>query len=305
MLQIRTVLCPIGFDDLDQTELGLATDVCRSFGARLILLHNLGNAPLGASMSWMWQKEHRDAGATENGAAERLRGLLAAVPPGVEAEAHLCEGVAAPTILQMEETTGADLVVMATHGASTEDHASVAEQIVERSRCPVLVLRAGSGSLDQLQNAARRTPSTLLVATDFSSSSTRAVAYAFDLARALSLQVHLLHVVAPAHTTLAEPAAFAMYPEDSRTAQIGYALLRLETLVPLDLDGEGRVALHAEVGDPAGKIAEVAERVGASYLVMGSHARGFLRRIFTRDTSLALLHRSPCPVWFVPEMQAA
>lgn len=304
MLQIRNVLCPIGFDDLDQTELGLATGVCRSFGARLILLHNLGNAPLGASMSWMWQKEHRDGAATENGAAERLRGLLATLPPDVEAEAHLCDGVAAPAILQMEETTGADLVVMATHGASTEDHASIAEQIVERSRCPVLVWRAGDPS-PVIPEQPGKAPLILLVATDFSSSSTRAVEYAFDLARTLPLQVHLVHVVEPAYTTLAEPAAFAMHAEDSRVGQAAYALLRLEALVPLDLDGEGRVSLHAEVGDPAAKIAEVAERIGASYLIMGSHARGFLRRIFTRDTSLAMLHRSPCPVWFVPEGQAA
>jgi nucleotide-binding universal stress UspA family protein len=38
---------------------------------------------------------------------------------------------------------------------------------------------------------------------------------------------------------------------------------------------------------------------------MGAHARGLLRRIFTADTSLALLHSAPCPVWFVPETRAA
>jgi nucleotide-binding universal stress UspA family protein len=38
---------------------------------------------------------------------------------------------------------------------------------------------------------------------------------------------------------------------------------------------------------------------------MGAHARGLLRRIFTRDTSRELLHKAPCPVWFVPEIAAA
>lgn len=300
MLQIRTVLCPIGFDDLDQTELSLAADVCRSFGARLILLHNLASAPPGASMSWMWQQEHRHAGATEEQAIERLRGLLGTLPPGVEAEAHLCNGVAAPTILEMGEMAGIDLLVMATHGAGTEDHASVAEQIVERSRFPVLVQRADSPMPARpLQAAAGTAPWTLLVATDFSSSSDRAVAYALDLARSLPVQIHLLHVLQTAHTSLVEPAAFGIYETDTEDAQLVYTRLRLQALVPFDL--EGKVTLHAEVGDPARKISEVAERTGASYLMMGSHARGLLRRIFTHDTSRDLLHRSPCPVWFVPE----
>ena len=78
---------------------------------------------------------------------------------------------------------------------------------------------------------------------------------------------------------------------------------RLKARVPEDL--EDRVTVRVEIGDPAEKIAEVAERVGASCLFMGAHARGFLRRIFTRDTSLALLHKAPCPVWFVPEVRAA
>jgi nucleotide-binding universal stress UspA family protein len=304
MLQIRTVLCPIGFDDLDQTELGLAADVCRSFGARLILLHNLGSAPPGASMSWMWQQEHRTAGSTEEEAIERLRSLLTTLPPGVEAEAHLCNGIAAPTILEMGEMTGADLLVMATHGASTEDHASVAEQIVERSRCPVLVQRAGSPlPVRPLQPVAGAAPWTLLVATDFSSSSERAVAYGLDLARALPVQMHLLHVIRPVRPGLVEPAAFGVVPEDTTDAQLTYTRLRLRTLVPFDL--EGKVTLHAEVGDPASKISEVAERIGASYLMMGAHARSLLRRIFTHDTSRDLLHHSPCPVWFVPEVRAA
>jgi len=38
---------------------------------------------------------------------------------------------------------------------------------------------------------------------------------------------------------------------------------------------------------------------------MGAHARSFLRRYFTWNTSRALLHAASCPVWFVPETEAA
>src|SRR5689334_14335911 len=121
MIRIRTVLCPIGFDDLDPREVALAVDVCRAFGARLVLHHNLGNAPPGASMSWMWQQAHPNARSTEERAAERLRELLASLPADVRAEAHISAGVAGPAILEMERQVEADLVVMATHGASHLD----------------------------------------------------------------------------------------------------------------------------------------------------------------------------------------
>jgi len=301
MIPIRTVLCPIGFDDLDPKEVALAVDVCRSFGARLVLHHNLGSAPPGASMSWMWQQAHPNGRSTEDHAAERLRELLAALPEGVRAEAQISAGVAGPAILEMEQQVGADLVVMATHGASNTDHASVAELIVEQSSCPVLVLRNGSSGLN-LHPSAGDAPFNALVATDFTPSAERAMSYAFELARALPMRLRLLHVMPPESNVIAamDPA---VGPPIRRERPVELAHQRLKSRVPEDL--QGRVTVRVEIGDPAEKIAEVAEQVGASCLFMGAHARGFLRRIFTRDTSLALLHRAPCPVWFVPETRAA
>lgn len=301
MIPIRTVLCPIGFDDLDPKEVALAVDVCRSFGARLVLHHNLGGAPPGASMSWMWKQAHPNGCCTEDHAAERLRQLLAALPKSVQAEAHISAGLAGPAILAMERQVGADLVVMATHGASSMDHASVAELIVEQSSCPVLVLRNGCSGLN-LHPAAEETPFSALVATDFTPSAERAMSYAFDLARSMPMRLRLLHVV-PAESDLIASMDPAAGPPIHGESQVRLAHQRLKARVPEDL--EDRVTVRVEIGDPAEKIAEVAERAGASCLFMGAHARGLLRRIFTRDTSLALLHRAPCPVWFVPETRAA
>jgi nucleotide-binding universal stress UspA family protein len=280
MIPIRTVLCPIGFDDLDPREVALAVDICRAFGARLVLHHNLGGAPPGASMSWMWHQAHPNGRSTEARAAECLRQLLATLPKDLRAEAHISAGVAGPAILEMEQQVGADLVVMATHGASNLDHASVAELIVEQSSCPVIVLRNGCAGLNLHPEGELQA----LVATDFTPSADRAMSYAFELARSLPMRLRLLHVLPP-------------------EGSIERAHQRLKALVPEDL--EDRVTVRVEIGDPAEKIADVSERVGASCVFMGAHARGFLRRIFTRDTSLALLHNAPCPVWFVPETRAA
>lgn len=301
MIPIRTVLCPIGFDDLDSKEVALAADLCQSFGARLVLHHNLGGAPPGASMSWMWNQAHPNGKSTEERAAERLREILSALPRSVQAEAHLSAGVAGPAILEMERQVSADLVVMATHGASSVNHASVAELIVGQSSCPVLVLRNGYPGLN-LHPSEGEEPIDALVATDFTPSADRAMNYAFELARSVPMRLRLLHVV-PAGSNLVvdiDPAAVPLIRGESSVEQ---AHRRLRAMVPEDL--EGRVTVRVEIGDPAEKIADVAERVGASCLFMGAHARGFLRRILTRDTSLAVLHSTPCPVWFVPDTRAA
>ena len=299
MIPIRTVLCPIGFDDLDPREVALAVDVCRSFGARLVLHHNLGDAPPGAAMSWMWGQTHPNGKSTEERAAERLRQLLAALPGNVQAEAHISAGVAGPAILEMERQVGADLVVMATHGATTMDHASVAELIVEQSSCPVLVVRSGCPGLSL---GTEKEPVHALVATDLTPAAERAAAYAFELARSMPMRLRLLHVMPAARNVLAEIDP-ELAPSISVERSIEHVHQRLKALVPEDL--EHCVTVRVEIGDPAEKIAEVAERVGASCLFMGAHARGFLRRIFTRDTSQALLHSAPCPVWFVPATRAA
>jgi len=177
-------------------------------------------------------------------------------------------------------------------GASTQDHASVTEQIVEQSHCPVLALHEGSQPSLHLVPADTRILD-VLVPTDFSPAGERATLYACELARVLPLRLHLLHVI-PRKSSRVETL------EDKPIAD---ARRKLAAAVPQEL--EKRVTVHVEVGDAAEMIAGTAVRLGVSCVIMGAHARTLLRRFFTRDTSLALLHKMACPVWFVPETVAA
>ena len=163
----------------------------------------------------------------------------------------------------------------ATHGASSLDHASVAEQIVEQSSCPVLMLRNGCPDL-KLQPSAGETPVTALVATDLTASAERAMSYAFELARVLPMRVHLLHVVAPTRTLLIEPGPYVAPVLNEPDPAVALARLQLESLVPEDL--KHRVQVHAEVGDPAEMIAT---DVGLGYML-------FLARDFYRTEVIIL-----------------
>ena len=305
MVTIRTILCPLDFSALCEREVALAVELCGAFGAKLVLHHNLDDASLGMSASWMWRQEHVPAKTPEAAVELRLRELLARLPAGVACEARISDGQVAPSLLFLQRQLPADLVVMATHGQNTEDHASVAERLVEETTSPVLILHEQdcSGPPIRLAAGEGERPLEVLVATDWSVTADHTVAYAFDLARVFPWRLHLLHVLSPGQLVHVESGVPMAVP-GSDVGEIVEGMRRqLAALVPEEL--AGRVVCHVEAGDPAERIMATAAALPADLIVMGAHARGFLRRFFTRDTSLELLRRAACPVWFVPGERAA
>jgi universal stress protein A len=293
MPEIKTVLCPVDFSSLTGHEIDLAIEICRAFGARLVIHHNLMAPAPGASWAWMWARDHHGV-ETEFAAESRLGELLASLPEELEAQAVLTRGVAPRTVLLVREQVGADLVILASLGGTTEDHTSVTELVLESARCPVLALHSAhvDRRMLRLGSVPGGSPQPVLVATDFSADGARAVTYAFELARSFAITLHLIHVVAA--------------PRRGATATTGPARetrRRLRKMVPLDL--EGRVCTHVAFGEPAEEIAGAAEAVAAACVVMGGHARGLVKRFFSHDTPRDLLHRVGCPLWVVPSDGAA
>jgi nucleotide-binding universal stress UspA family protein len=72
----------------------------------------------------------------------------------------------------------------------------------------------------------------------------------------------------------------------------------MEQMVPADL--AGRVECHVGWGSPTDEILHFLDHIDPAFVLMGEHATGFFRRLFTHDTARDILHRSAAPVWFVP-----
>jgi nucleotide-binding universal stress UspA family protein len=283
MLKLRTVLCPIDFSTLSTQELALGIEVCDAFGAHLVLHHNLAAVSPGLTRAWEWNEMHRADAISAAQAEERMRSLLARLPKTVSAEASVTQGPIAAVLLALAEELPADLVILGSHGWSTPDHASLSERIMEQCPCPVLTIQddAAEGPRFRLR------PPTgdqvqVVVPTDFSEAGQRAVDYAFSLARELPLRLHLLHVL----------------PRGANDAVRERSLNALEDMVPADL--APRTRGYVECGEPIERILDFSQQAGASFLVMGEHARSLFRRYFTRDTARTVLHSACCPVWFVP-----
>jgi len=61
---------------------------------------------------------------------------------------------------------------------------------------------------------------------------------------------------------------------------------------------------RVEVGDAASTICSIAEELGVDVIVLGSHGRTGLSRLFLGSTSEHVIRHAPCPVLVVREAQS-
>jgi nucleotide-binding universal stress UspA family protein len=139
MLSVHTILHPSDFSSLSANSLAVAASLARDCGARLVLLHVLGEpalsdgmglVPFDSAMYRDWMRDRLDQ------VAERY--------PDIRLEERLTEGNVVQEILRAAEETGCDLIVMGAHGWSGLRHVlmgSIAEGVARRAPCPVVTVR--------------------------------------------------------------------------------------------------------------------------------------------------------------------
>ena len=275
MVTIRTVVCPVDFTAATARQVDLAADVCRAFGARLLLHHNIADPSVGSP-------------------DDQLRSVSDRVPTEVRVDVCITRGAATEAVLRVSEAADAGLVVLSAHSGTIEDHASVVEDLLDHSDRAILALHDPGEDVLLPTFASpddeERQMQSILVPASRSDDPCPAVDFACDLARRFSLRLHLLHVI---ESGTRHP------PGDEIQAS---TKSHLDELVPPDV--VDRTVVHVEVGDPATTIAMSARRLAVSCIVMGEHTRVPVKRWLKRDTSRAVLREAPCPVWYVPAIRA-
>lgn len=140
---------------------------------------------------------------------------------------------------------------------------------------------------------------TFVVPYDFSEHSRAALQMASDLAQRFESNLHLVHVIQP--LTL----AYAAYggPGTAVAAPVGMLELRevAESAlaeVATQVEGEcAGVQMHVvESASIPDAICEVARKVGAELLVMGTHGRTGLAHVFLGSVAERTLRQAPCAV---------
>jgi nucleotide-binding universal stress UspA family protein len=149
MLPFQKVLCPTDFSEPSETALAAAVELATHFKATVCLVHVVPALPATQDdPNYTFQVPeyetalHAEARDKLEASATRLRAA------GVTVEYAVGNGDAGREIVRVAGETGADVIVIATHGETGWRHAlfgSVAERVVRLASCPVLTIRQPRG----------------------------------------------------------------------------------------------------------------------------------------------------------------
>lgn len=141
----------------------------------------------------------------------------------------------------------------------------------------------------------------IMWATDGSARADHALEFAVTLAEQEHADLHVVHIV----EKLSGGRAAGLYTvanEEEVDARIQRQVEALAASRPI------KVTLHMVSSDrahTAGRIADLAEEIGADVIVTGPHGRGAVGSLLLGSVTQDLLHCAPCPVLAVPPAGAA
>ena len=142
MISLKKILVPTDFSDQSDKAVRYGVELANKFGAELFLLHAYEATPImygeGGAVS---------PPSTADIAASALKCLNEVEPTGgdnLQVHRKVVEGHAVVEIVRYAKEHDVDLIVMGTHGRGAIAHmliGSVAENVVRKGPCPVLVVR--------------------------------------------------------------------------------------------------------------------------------------------------------------------
>lgn len=142
MLSIERILVPLDFSAPSLAALDTAVEFSRPYEAEIIVMvaiERTGSPILEPGSEAELEEKAK-------GAEEKLEEICQPLGTrGIVGRTRVEIGPAAEAIIRAAATVKADLIVMSTHGRSGLAHiliGSVAEKVVRRARCPILLLRS-------------------------------------------------------------------------------------------------------------------------------------------------------------------
>jgi universal stress protein A len=142
VFKLKRILVPVDFSECSKKALQYAVPFARQFGATLTLIFVI--QPY-MPVSDMVPLDAADLETRMQETGERdLAALRASIEPDVKAETAVRIGTPHLEIVRAARDTGADLIVLSTHGRTGFSHVlmgSTTERVVRHATCPVLVLR--------------------------------------------------------------------------------------------------------------------------------------------------------------------
>jgi len=203
--------------------------------------------------------------------------------------AHLRGGRAGPKITATANYIPADYIVMATSGqtgAARVVIGSVTETVIRYSKCSVLCVRA--------QNKHSFLKDAILVPTDLSEHSERALPHAGALAKQNETALYLLYV-------LPDKLGNIDKPHDS-----GNDIFERLRIHADQISEKHKIRCYPiiRVGEPSEQILLFANNIGAGVIVMATHGRTGLKRVFLGSIAESIVRNCQMPVLCVKSFES-
>jgi nucleotide-binding universal stress UspA family protein len=158
---IRTILVPTDFSDCSLAGLKYAVRFAKEVGGRIIVLHVTDLGPVMMTTGWDYQSPSYVEAARDR-CGDRMKAFLKRVDfDRVPVDTSAVAGYCPAAIDEAAARTGADLIIMSTHGRTGLRRAligSVAEGTVRHAACPVLVVPSFLGARKPLINKREHRP---------------------------------------------------------------------------------------------------------------------------------------------------
>ncbi len=282
--RIERILVPTDFSVPSLEAFALALSVGSARRGSLLVLHVCPPATPGDTSA---------AVAPDDPRLQLAHLVATARARGLSADGVVAQGDTVQSILDRASSWHADIVVMGTEGRRTGRAwglGSVAARVLQRSRCPVLMV--GSS---HLEGTAATTPPLrrILCPTDFSDASRLAFEYGAGLAAAFGARITPLHVLEScpgsgdaAHLYVPE---YQMDVAQETRERLGRSIP--ESARPFCV-GSGIVAL----GRPHREIVRVARERAIDLIVLGVHDRRAIDRALGGSTLGHVVRAARCPV---------
>lgn len=280
MTAIKNVLAATDLSEHSRVAINRAALICQEHGAHLELLHVIEELPPTDLLSPdQCQKIARQHLQDE---VER------AVPQSIDCRCQVEMGKAFVSVIHSARRLMADLIIIGVHRSpSFRDHflGTTAEKLIRKSPPPVLIVKQPP------QTTYRR----VLVPTDFSESSVRALASALILAPQASIE--LLHVYSYWGEGRLNMAAYSKdVLEQYRREAKNIAKASMDKMLQENGIEGHRVKQHLRQGHAASVIVKFAKELQVDLVVMGTTGRSELRQVLLGSVTEHVLRAVPCDI---------
>jgi universal stress protein E len=194
-------------------------------------------------------------------------------------------------LLALAVDANVDAIVCGSHGKGTMERliaGSVSEEVIVSAEVPSLMVRYGLlETVEDPADLVRTFGRTLVLTTDFSAASTRALMTVLELPRGSVSTLYIVHALDP-----------ALEGEKLRKSEEG-AEFQLRNMA--DMAAQKGVSARPVVrqGDPGRVVLQEIDERRATGVVAGTRGRGALTEALLGSVSLTLVRQASCPVLIV------